>query len=108
MNRQSKVRCQSSGEINLVREIDDRTKELLKGLSAIESIIIDVNKSLLPLIDAPDAPFEDEDEQKSKSEPPLGWFERHLADLDIIICRATNIHNEVNILNGVIKTDKVG
>lgn len=104
MNGQIRVRGKNPGEINLIHAIDARTKELLKGLNATENIIIGINKNLLPIMCAPS---EDEQEIKDKSEP-FGWFERHLVDLDVIICRATRIHLEVDTLNEVTKTDKVG
>lgn len=97
MGRDSKAE-----EINLVRKIETRTRNLIKTLNSIESLTNGLNKNLLPPIEKKEAKAEVEARQ------PKGWLENHLADLDSIIWRTGQIYEEVTRLMQATKIDKVG
>jgi len=89
-------------EINLVRKIENRMKNLMQGLNSIESLTNGLNKSLLPPI--PKA----ESEAKVEQRQPQGWLEYHLSDLDNALCRSGQIYNQVTRLVQATETEKVG
>lgn len=94
--------CKTPEEINLVRKIESRTKNLLQGLNSIKASTNGLNKNLLP--QAPKM----ESEAGTDKGPPQGWLECHLADLDCALRRCGQIYDEVTRLVRATKTDKVG
>ena len=80
-------------EINLIRRIENCTKNLIGGLNSIEGQTQALNKNLLPQL------TKSESEADKKEKPiPQGWLECHLADLDHLIWRSKQIMDEVNRL----------
>ncbi|MBA7530882.1 hypothetical protein ES705_23093 [subsurface metagenome] len=95
-----KVEVKVEEEINLIRKIENRMKNLMQSLNSIESLTNGLNKSLLPPI--PKAESEDKGDQR----PPQGWLEYHLADLDNAICRSGQIYSQVTRLMQATKIEK--
>jgi len=79
-------------EINLIRRIENCTKDLIGGLNSIEGQTSALNKNLLP-----EKP-KDDSKIGVDQKPPQGWLECHLADLDHLIWRSKQIMDEVNRL----------
>lgn len=90
-------------EINIRRQIDNCTRELIEGLRSAETLAKSTNSILLPSIEKPLA-------KEGKTEQgPNGWFEQHLADLRLATHKVVSIISKLNRLNLEIKTeDKVG
>ena len=91
--------CRTAEEINLVRKIETRTRNLLQSLNSIENLTNGLNKNLLPPIEKKEAKAEVEARQ------PKGWLENHLADLDSIIWRTGQIYEEVTRLMQATKIE---
>jgi len=79
-------------EVNLIRRIENCTKDLIGGLNAIEGQTFALNKNLLP-----EKPKDDSKVGVGQT-PPQGWLECHLADLDHLIWQSKQIMDEVNRL----------
>jgi len=86
-------------EINLVRKIESRTRNLMQALNSIESITNGLNKSLLPKI------MKNESEAKAEERPPQGWLEYHLTDLDNALSRSGQIYEQVDRLRQATKSE---
>jgi len=89
-------------EINLVRKIESRTKNLIQSINAIESLTHGLNKNLLPQLP------KSESEAKADQRPPDGWLECHLADLGHLFHRCGQVYEQVTRLAQETKTNKVG
>lgn len=100
MYGQSEMGCKNAEEINLIRKIDNSTRELIEGLRSIESLTENINKRLLPLMEKPVPKEESKVEQG-----PSGWFEGHLADLRLATSKIIKIIHKLEKLNRETKTD---
>ena len=96
--------CESktAEEINLVRKIELRTRNLIQAINALESLTNGLNKNLLPQIP------KSESENKAVQRPPDGWLECHLTDLNHIQLRYGQIYEQVTRLVQATRTKKVG
>lgn len=99
---QSEDCCKTPEEINLIRKIENQTKNLMQSLNSIESVTKGLNKNLLPQLP------KDESKVGVDQRPPQGWLECHLADLDHALHRCGQIYDKVHRLMDATKTDKVG
>lgn len=89
-------------KINLIRQIDGCTRELIEGLRSAENLTENTNKRLLPSTEKPLA------KEGKVEQCPNGWFEQHLADLRMCTGKVTKIIGRLQRLVSEIKTDKVG
>jgi len=96
---QSEMGCKTSEEINLIRKIENRTRNLLQSLNSIESLTNRLNKNLLPQSQ------KKESEAKTEQRPPQGWLECQLAVLDHALYRCGQIFEEVTRLMQATKTE---
>ena len=86
-------------EINLVRKIESRMKNLIQSLNSIESLTNRLNKNLLPLLP------KKESEANAERKALQGWLEYHLEDLDCAFRRAGQIYDEVTRLTQATKIE---
>jgi len=86
-------------EINLVRKIENRMKNLMQSLNSIESLTNGLNKDLLP------PRPKTESEAKVEQRQPQGWLEYHLSNLDNALCRSGQIYSQVSRLMQATKID---
>lgn len=94
--------CKQVEETNLILKIENRARALMQSVNSIEAITKDINKNLLPQLP------KNESEAKADRQPPQGWLECHVADLDHVLYRCGQIYDEVSRLMEETRTEKVG